>query len=86
MDHTFYYILASWESFGHNNWILEDILFNKNFRIPNKKYYLANVGYYNIDYFLYLYCGVCYHLKKQAAIRKKPINKEELFNFSYFSL
>lgn len=39
-----------------------------------------------MDYLLCPYYSICYHLKKQAVARKKPINKEKLFNFCHSSL
>lgn len=64
---------------------MEDVLFDKNFMILNKKYYLVDARYHNTDYLLYPYHGVRYHLKNQAIASQKPINKEELFNFYYSS-
>ena len=66
--------------------VLEDALFNKDFQIPDGKYYLADVEYHNTDYLLCPYCNVWYHLKKQVAAEKKPMNKEELFNLCHSSL
>lgn len=86
MDLTFCYILVGWEGSAHDDWILEDTLFNEDFRIPDGKYYLADTGYHNMDYLLCPYHGVCYHLKEQVAAGKKPINKEELFNLCHSSL
>lgn len=86
MNLIFYYILASWEESVHNDRILEDTLFIKDFKIFDKKYYLIDIKYYNINYFLYSYYNICYHLKKQVAIEKKLVNKKELFNFCYSSL
>ena len=82
----FCYVLAGWEGLVHDSRMLEDALFTRDFKISNRKYYLADARYHNTDYFLYFYCGVCYYLKEQVAARKKPINKEELFNFCYSSL
>lgn len=48
----------------HDDRVLKDALFTRNFKIPNKKYYLTNVEYYNIDYFLYLYHSIYYYLRK----------------------
>ncbi len=39
-----------------------------------------------MDYFLYLYCNVHYHIKEQATVGKKLVNKEELFNLCHSSL
>lgn len=39
----------------HDDNILEDILFEKDFIILEKKYYLADIRYLNTNYFLYLY-------------------------------
>lgn len=78
--------MADWEIFVFNNQILKDALFNKDFYIPDKKYYLTNVGYYNMDYFFPPYQNICYHFKKQALSKKKLVNKEELFNFYHINL
>ena len=61
-------------------------MFNKDFRIPDRKYYLADAGYHNIDYLLCLYRGVRYYFKEQAAAGKRPMDKEELFNLCHSSL
>ena len=86
MDLTFCYVLAGWEGSAHDDRVLEDALFNKDFWIPDGKYYLADAGYHNTDYLLCPYRGVRYHLKEQAAAGKKPMNKEELFNLCHSSL
>lgn len=62
------------------------MLFIRDFKIPNRKYYLANIRYYNIDYFLCFYRSICYYLKKQVVIKKKLVNKKKLFNFCYLTL
>lgn len=82
------YILLHISGLGsaHDDRILENTLFNKDVHILDGKYYLADVGYHNIDYLLCPYHRVCYHLKEQAAAGKKPINKEELFNLCHSSL
>lgn len=54
----------------------EDALFSKNFTIPDKKYYLADAGYYNTDNLLCPYCGVCYHFKEVALAGKKTYNSK----------
>lgn len=69
-----------WEGFPYDDKVLKDALFNKNFMILYKKYYLANARYYNINYLLYLYRSTRYHLKKQAMTGQKPTNQKELFN------
>lgn len=65
---------------------MEDALFKKDFIILKKKFYLADTRYHNINYLLYLYCGIKYYLKKQAMAGQKSIKKEELFNLYYFNL
>lgn len=62
------------------------MLLIRNCKILDRKYYFANTRYHNTDYLLYLYHSIWYYLKKQLAIRKKPVNKEELFNFCHLSL
>ena len=83
---TFCYLLAGWEGSAHDDRVLEDDLFNKDFRIPDGKYYLADTRYHNTDYLLCPYRVVRYHLKEQAASGKKTMNKEELFNLHHSSL
>lgn len=48
----------------YDNKFLENTLFNKNFIIFEKKYYLADSGYHNINYLLCPYCDVKYNLKE----------------------
>lgn len=49
MDFIFNYILISWKNSRYDNQILQNVLFNENFRILNEKYYLADIKYHNID-------------------------------------
>lgn len=49
MDLIFCYILTDWESFVYNDQIFKNVLFNKNFYISNRKYYLADIEYHNIN-------------------------------------
>lgn len=86
MDLQFCYVLAGWEGSAHDDKVLEDALFDKNFMIPNKKYYLADAEYHNTDYLLYPYRCTRYHLKEQAMAGQKPTNKKELFNLCHFTL
>lgn len=64
MNFIFCYLLASWEKLIYNNKMLENALFIRNFKILDRKYYFTDARYHNIDYLLYLYYNVCYHLKK----------------------
>ncbi len=64
MDLQFYYILTGWEGSAHDDKVLEDVLFDKGFMIPDKKYYLADAGYQHTDYLLCPYRGARYHLKE----------------------
>lgn len=86
MDLTFCYVLAEWEGSAHDDCVLEDALFSKNFTIPDNKYYFADAGYHNTDYLLCPYRGVRYHLKEVALAGKKPTTREELFNLRHSSL
>lgn len=52
---------------GNNDRVLEDMLFTRDFKISDEKYYLTNAGYHNKDYFLCPYRGVRYYFKEQAA-------------------
>lgn len=49
MDLQFCYVFAGQERFAHDDKVLENTLFDKNFMIPNKKYYLADARYHNTD-------------------------------------
>lgn len=80
-----YYLLADWESFIYNNKVLENVLFNKDFRILDSKYYLADIKYHNIDYLFCFYCSFKYYFKEKAVAEKKLMNKKELFNFYHLS-
>lgn len=81
----FYYILAVWKKLVDNNRVLENLLFINDFKILDKKYYLTNIRYYNINNHLYLYYSIYYHLSKQAIVEKKSIIKKTLFNFYHSS-
>ncbi len=39
-----------------------------------------------MDYLLYFYYNICYHLKEQVVVGKKLVNKKNLFNFYHSSL
>lgn len=65
---------------------MEDILFNKDFYIPDKKYYPTNAEYHRIDYLFCLYYNVYYHFKEQVIDKKKLVNKEKLFNCCHLNL
>lgn len=64
---------------------MENALFEKNFIILEKKIFLTNIGYYNINYFLCFYSAIKCYLKEQAMAGQRFANKEKLFNFCYFS-
>lgn len=86
MDFTFCYILAGWEGSAHDDRVLENALFNKDFCILDGKYYLADAGYHNINYLFCAYRSIWYHLKEQAIAGERPMNKKELFNLCHSSL
>lgn len=86
MDLQFCYILAGWKGSAHDDKVLEDTLFEKDFMILENKYFLVDAKYHNTDYLLYPYCGVRYHLKKQAPSGQKPSSKEKLFTLRHSSL
>ena len=65
---------------------MKNAFFENNFMILENKYFLTNTRYYNIDYLLYPYYDMRYHLKDQALASWKLSNKEKLFNFYYSSL
>lgn len=82
----FCYVSAGWEGSTYDDRILEDALFDKNFMIPNKKYYLVDARYYNTNYLLYSYHNIRYYLKEQAIASQKLTNIEKLFNLHHFIL
>ena len=81
----FCYIFAGWEGSAHDDKVLKDTLFEKDFIIPEKNFYLADTGYHNSNYLLYPYHNIKYYLKEQAIAGQKSTNKEELFNLYHFS-
>lgn len=64
MNLIFCYILVDQEKLVYDNKVLKDISFIKDFKILDKKYYLVNIKYYNIDYLFYYPCDVYYNPKK----------------------
>lgn len=64
---------------------MENAVFEKNFIILEKKYYLVNTGYHNMSYFLCFYNAIKCYLKEQAMADPRFANNEKLFNFCYFS-
>lgn len=86
MNLIFCYLLVGWKSFVYNDKVLDNALFNNNFRILDRKYYLIDTRYNNTDCLFCSYCNVQYYLKKQAVVGKKSKNKKQLFNFHYLSL
>lgn len=50
LDIKFYYILIGLEDSANDNYILKNKLFDYNFIILDKKYYLVNISYYNTNY------------------------------------
>lgn len=62
----FCYILTKQEKSMYDDKVVEDVLFNKNFIIPEKKCQLAKFGYYDINYLLCLYCVIKYYLKEKT--------------------
>lgn len=61
MDLQFCYILAGWEGSLHNDEVLEGALFDNDFMIPDKKYYLAEggrVSQYRIPLMLLSWCQI----------------------------
>lgn len=55
MNLIFCYLLASWERLVYDNKMLENVLFIRNFKIFDRKYYFTYARYHNIDYLLYFY-------------------------------
>jgi len=64
-DHLFLYALAGWEGSANDGRVLQDAL-EKDFIVPDGKYYLADAGYALAPKFLVPYRGVRYHLKEWA--------------------
>lgn len=60
-------MLTEWERFAHNYQVFKDAIINSRLHVPPGKYLLVDAEYYNIDFAFTPYCGVYYHLKKQAA-------------------
>jgi len=64
-DLCFSYILPGWEGSAHDGRVLSNAL-DRDFVIPNGKYYLADAGYGLSTKILTPYRGVRYHLNEQA--------------------
>ena len=62
-DFLFTYVLAGWKGSANNGKILQDAL-DRDFIMPDRKYYLADTGYRLTSKFLVLYQGVQYHFKE----------------------
>ncbi|KAK5810983.1 hypothetical protein PVK06_026300 [Gossypium arboreum] len=64
----FSYVLAGWEGSAHDSRILSDEISRpRGLRIPEGKYYLADVGYGIPNGYITPYHGVRYHLKEFSA-------------------
>ncbi|PPR88509.1 hypothetical protein GOBAR_AA32176 [Gossypium barbadense] len=84
-DLKFSYVLAGWEGSAHDSRILSDALSRpRGLRIPEGKYYLADVGYGIRNGYITPYRGVRYHLKEFSA--QGPENAKEFFNLRHSSL
>ena len=64
-DCTIQFSLAGWEGSAHDSTVLADAI-AKGFRVPTRKYYLADAGYAITPQFLTPYHGVRYHLREQV--------------------
>lgn len=64
-NHRFLYVMAGWEGSAHDGKVLQDAL-EKDFIVPDGKYYLADAGYGLTPKFLVPYRGIRYHLKEWA--------------------
>jgi hypothetical protein len=84
-DLSFQYIHAGWEGKKHDGRVLDDAL-GRGLEIPDKKYYLVDVGYGISPQFLTPYRGVRYHLKECAQSKQRPQNPKELYNLRHSSL
>jgi hypothetical protein len=84
-DLTFSYILAGWEGSAHDGRVFKDAR-NKDFMIPDGKYYLGDAGYGLSAKVLTPYRGVRYHVKEQLQAPAVPENKYELFNLRHAQL
>ena len=58
MNIQFCYIFVGWKGLAHDDKVLKDILFEKDFIIPEKKFYLTDTGYHNTNYLLCPYRNV----------------------------
>ncbi|KAJ4768702.1 nuclease [Rhynchospora pubera] len=84
-DLKFTYVLAGWEGSAHDSTVLQDALNREDrLKIPQGRYYLADVGYALTPSFITPYRGVRYHLKEYS--NHSPENQHELFNLRHSSL
>ena len=86
LDLKFQFIHASWEGSAHDALVLQDALTKGRFRSLSGKYYLADAGFYNLDFMITPYTRVRYHLKEWEKSSLQLQNKEELFNYYYAKL
>ena len=66
MNMEFLYVLPRWEGSAADSRVFNSAR-NKDFRIPDGRYYLADAGYANSDALLVPYRGVRYHLKEWGS-------------------
>jgi DDE superfamily endonuclease len=100
LDFKFVYVLSGWEGSASDSVVYQNAK-DTDFKIPDRKYYLADAGYPNTDSLLAPYRGVRYHLKEWGGRDNRcdhlmfcylcinvcrPRNKEELFNLRHARL
>jgi hypothetical protein len=63
----FSYVLAGWKESVYNRRVLKNAIYEKGFKIPKNRYYLADAGYSNSEYLLIPYRNTRYYLKETLA-------------------
>jgi len=68
---NFLYILASWEGSAYNSRVINSVKAKGLEALPGR-YYITDTRYSNMPITLTPYCGVWYHLCKQAQANIRP--------------
>ncbi|KAM7479047.1 hypothetical protein LguiA_027260 [Lonicera macranthoides] len=84
-DLKFTHVLSGWEGSAADGRVLLAAR-EKDFKVPEGKFYLVDAGYPNLPNFIAPYRGVRYHLKEFGNGRQAPQNAKELFNHRHSSL
>lgn len=72
MNMEFLYVLPGWEGSAADSRVFENAC-REDFRIPDRRYYLANAGYGNCDALLVPYRSVRYHLKEWGSSANRRV-------------